>query len=401
MHDVIVMGAGPAGNMTALRLAELGHSVLVLDWRENLGDKLCTGIIGNECAGYFPPDESHIYHEARSATIVSPKGRRLRVEKGSPQALIVDRVAYVNSVANKAKEAGAEFILGARVTAAEVSADGVTVWTEASGGSRTHRGKIAIVAGGFNSPLVRMMGLGSDDPQEFMIGSQAEVEALDLCETEVYLGNEVSPKSFAWLVPVSDGRALVGLVSRERLDGHADAFMESLRKQSKIGELIKGPRSWGIPVKPLSKTYGDRVLVTGDAAGLVKPTTGGGIYYSFISGDAAAQTADEAIEADDFSARRLKGYERRWKSVFGNELQIGYHARVFYESLSDDQIERIFGEFMDEGALDDVINSDDFSFDWHGKAILKVLRHSSLLQVVKSLGPAAAPFLARVFRSGG
>ena len=146
---------------------------------------------------------------------------------------------------------------------------------------------------------------------------------------------------------------------------------------------------------------GDRVLVTGDAAGLVKPTTGGGIYYSFISGEAAAQTADEAIKLEDFSSRRLRGYEKRWKSVFGNELQVGYHARAFYESLNDDQIERIFGEFIDENALGDVISSDDFSFDWHGKAILKVLRHSSLLQVVKSLGPAAAPFLARVFRSGG
>ena len=61
----------------------------------------------------------------------------------------------------------------------------------------------------------------------------------------------------------------------------------------------------------------------------------------------------------------------------------------------------MFGEFLDKDALNDVINSDDFSFDWHGKAILMVLRHSSLLQVVKSLGPAAAPFLARVFRSGG
>ena len=184
MHDVIVMGAGPAGNMTALKLAEMGHSVLVLDWREDLGDKLCTGIIGNECAGYFSPDESHIYHEARSATIVSPKGRRLRVEKASPQALIVDRVAYVRSVADMAREAGADFVLGARVTAAHVSADGVTVKTETKSGSRSHSGKMAVVAGGFNSPLVRMVGLGGDETQDFMIGTQAEVEALDVCETE-------------------------------------------------------------------------------------------------------------------------------------------------------------------------------------------------------------------------
>ena len=106
MYDVIVIGAGPCGNMAALELAERGISVAVLDRRTNIGDKLCTGIIGRECAELFPPATEHIHGEARSATIVSPGGRRYRIERKETHAYIVNRVAYVNSVAETGAASG-------------------------------------------------------------------------------------------------------------------------------------------------------------------------------------------------------------------------------------------------------------------------------------------------------
>ena len=103
--------------MAALKLAQRGVDVAVLDWRTKIGDKLCTGIIGRECAELFPSKApEHIHGEARSATVVSPMGRRYRIERSATQAYIVDRVAYVNSVAEKARQAGADYILDARVT---------------------------------------------------------------------------------------------------------------------------------------------------------------------------------------------------------------------------------------------------------------------------------------------
>ena len=394
MYDVIVIGAGPAGNMAALKLSGMGYRVAVLDWRQNIGDKLCTGIVGTECARRFPPDEAHIYQRAEAATVVSPAGKRYRIVREEPQAYIIDRVAYVGSLAQRATEAGAEYALGPRVTKIEFSGQKATVLTRSGAGQERYRAHMVIIASGFGSPLLGMVGLRNGGAGGHMVGTQAEVAVNELEETEVYLGEEVAPGSFGWLVPLTDSRALMGIVSRWKLNGDMDRFYSTLKMKGKVREVIKEPRRWGIPLKPLRKTYGDRVLVVGDAAGLVKPTTGGGIYYSLLSGEIAADSAGEALAAGDFSARRLEGYQKRWKAVFGRELRTGYYARMLYEALGDRQIERLLGLFYE--VQDELIDSREFSFDWHSKVIMKAIGHRELGSVIRSFGPVVTPVLSRL-----
>lgn len=395
MHDVIVVGAGPAGSIAASTLAQAGHGVAVLDWRTNLGDKLCTGIIGAECRKRFPPLDEHIHRGAKSVTIVSPNGRRYNIARDETQGFIIDRVAYVASLAQNASEAGAEFDLGRRVTSIEVAGDGVTVLASGAGGHTSHRARLLIIASGFGSPLLGMVGLRDHGNQPHMVGSQAEVIANDLQDTEVYLGQAIAPGSFGWLVPVAGSRALVGLVSRQELNGHMDRFISTLQQDGKVGEIFKQPKRWGIPLKPLARTYGDRVLVAGDAAGMAKPTTGGGIYYALLSGELAAETAAEALAAGDLSARQLRAYEKRWKALFGKEMRVGYMARMLFESLGDSQLDRLLDALVSCESRDGII-SGEFSFDWHSKLILRAINHRDLGGLIRSFGPAVVPFLSRM-----
>ena len=399
MHDVIVIGAGPAGNMAALRLAEAGLDVAVLDWRADIGDKLCTGIIGRECAAKFPPDPANVYRAANAAAIVSPSGRRYRVAKSEPQAYIVDRVAYVNSFAVKAREAGAHYLLEHRVTSLDIRKDGAGVVATFNGRERTLKAKMLVIAGGFGSPLLRMAGLSSGKPEDYMIGCQAVVDAPELDETEVFVGEKIVPNSFGWIVPLKEGKALVGMAPRKQVGGHMDILLETLKSKGVVKSVIGQTQTWGIPIRPLPKTYGTRALVVGDSAGLVKPTTGGGIYYALLSGELAAQTIAEAFEADNFSSRQLARYEKAWKGVFGRELRVGYYARLLFETLNDKQLESLLEEFLSEGVLNEVMNAPDFSFDWHSNVILKVLRHTNMRKVIRSFGPAVAPFAARLLRT--
>ena len=175
-YDAIVVGAGPAGNQTALALAEGGHRVAVLDWRRDVGDKLCTGIIGIDCVRRFPPDDSVVHHRANAATVVSPAGNRYRIARGEPQATVIDRAAYVAGIARRAMDAGAEYRLGERVTGLEVRARGVEVSTGGDTGRGRFRGQLLVIASGFRSPLLDMAGLPRGRPRDLMIGSQVEVE---------------------------------------------------------------------------------------------------------------------------------------------------------------------------------------------------------------------------------
>ena len=416
MHDVdvIVIGAGPCGNMAALELARRGVSVAVLDWRARIGDKLCTGIIGKECTELFPPSPEHIHGEARSATIVSPAGRRYRIERAATQAYIVDRVAYVNAVAEQAQRAGAEYILDSRVTGIRIDGARAQIAAVSDGTRRAYTCRIVILASGFGSPLLRMVGLDGDKKTagnrngsangEYLVGYQVEAIADDLRETEVYLGSATAHDSFAWLVPLSGNRALAGMAPRRRANAPAirqmDAFIDRLRAEGRIGELAGERKAWGIPIRPLSPSYADRTLVAGDAAGLVKPTTGGGIYYALLSGQIAAEAAQTAIARGKYAANDLRGYERQWKAVFGRELRIGYYARLLYETLGDEQLERLLDAFLSDGDIADYIG-EDVAFDWHSKVILKTLRHTGIRRALATLGPAAAPFVARLLQARG
>ena len=162
-----------------------------------------------------------------------------------------------------------------------------------------------------------------------------------------------------------------------------------------MGEIVKQPKRWGIPLKPLARTYADKVLVAGDAAGMAKPTTGGGIYYALLSGELATETAGEALAADDLSARQLRAYEKRWKALFGKEMRVGYLARMLFESLGDSQLDRLLDTLVSCESRDGII-SGEFSFDWHSKLILRAINHRDLGGLIRSFGPAVVPFLSRM-----
>lgn len=382
--DVIVVGAGPAGNNAALGLAAEGYAVSVIDARQHIGDKLCTGIVGLECAQRFPIDPSYIYREPRSARLIAPGAGAVRFEAATPQACVVDRVAYVASFANQARAAGAEYLLGQRVHRVSTDQSGVTVVTEQA----SHRARALVLAAGFGSPLLRQAGFAP--VTDYVTGVQAVAATSDIDDVEVHLGRDVAPGFFSWMVPTLPGRALVGLLARRRAQGHLAEFIQRLRQAGKINEIVTEAACWGIPLRPLKRTHQDRVLVVGDAAGQVKPTTGGGIYYSLLASEIAARVLSEALRADDLSPSRLSDYQDQWKRLLGHELEVGYSARRLYEFLSDRQIGSLVEQAGANGFHKDLIGSSDVSFDWHSKMIGRVMGNPALGGALRLINPLLA-----------
>ena len=221
---------------------------------------------------------------------------------------------------------------------------------------------------------------------------------------EVFLGQHVAPGFFAWLVPTAPGQALAGLLVRRNAQAHLEDFTEWQRKEGKIAAVTGDAACWGIPLRPLRRTYRDRVLVVGDAAGQVKPTTGGGIYYALLASEIAGQALSEALADNDLSAARLGAYQRRWRSLLSRELEVGYAARRIFEALNDQQISSLVRQAAASGFRYDLANAPDTSFDWHSRLIGKVVGHPALggalrlinpllARLARHLDPAPAPYL--------
>jgi flavin-dependent dehydrogenase len=218
-----------------------------------------------------------------------------------------------------------------------------------------------------NPRLSRKLGLG--EINGFLAGAQTEVETEDIAEVEVYFDQRVAPGCFAWLVPVATNRALIGLLSTSQAKLHLEKFLLSPSCRDRIVNRGVKIRQKAIPLGTLPRTYGDRVLVIGDAAGQVKPTTGGGIYFGHIGTKIAIKVLNEALSEDNLAANRLSRYQKEWKAKLGKEIRFGYWARQAFTRLSNNHIDYLFHLADKRGVPEAIATSKNFSFDWHSRLL--------------------------------
>jgi len=387
MYDAIIIGGGPAGSRVACRLAEKGHKVVVLEKRGRAGGKsACTGIVGTECVSTFEIPDNVILRRLNSATMFSPSGNSLHLYRETPQAAVLDRGAFDTVMAERALKAGAEYSFDTHVNDVTVQSDGVMVTADRRGKTLTIRGRVAVIATGFNPGLLEKLGLGRY--KDYAIGAQGEVEAPHIGEVEVYFG-DMAPGFFTWLVPAGQDKVRAGLITRVNPGLYLKKWLAELQNAGRIVTADVPIRYGGIPLKPLSRTYGERLIAVGDAAGQVKPTSGGGIYYGLLSADIAADTLHEALDDDDLSARRLAKYERGWRKKLGGELRTGYWARKLFERLGNRRIDRLFQMVKSQGIDEALLKAKDVSFDWHGRTITALFKYQA---IARTIGRIKLPF---------
>lgn len=386
MHDVIVVGAGPAGSYTASRLAKLGYKVIVLEQKGEAGENsCCTGIISVECFSAFSLDAT-IFRQASSAKFFAPSGEFIRLHRNDPQAYIIDRASLDKSLKQRARGNGADYLFSARVIAVTPELDCVSAVVDYQGKRRTFTAQVVILSCGFGSRLPEKLGLGKIAKSVF--GAQAEVDVRDIDEVEVYFDQDLFPGFFGWLVPTSGDRGLAGLLVPGAPASYLRNFLRYLQAQGKIASAEADMKLGIIPLGTLPRTYSARIIAVGDAAGQVKPATGGGIYHGLLCADIAVDCVHQAFLANDFSAAKLSSYDKRWRAGLGDELQTGYRMRWFYKKLSNRRIDGLFHTMSSNGIPKFITEWQDFSFDWHSPLISKISKHlatEASLQPIRTL----------------
>ena len=382
LYDVIIVGAGPAGSHAACRLASSGYSVVVLEEKSASGlNSCCTGIISTECFQSLCLDTDTILTRVNSAKFFSPSGKCLRLQTENVQAFVVNRLLLDRALTSKAQAQGAQYLFAYSVIDIVPGKDSIQVEASCLGAREILSARAVVLANGFRPKLPDKLGLGRI--RRFVIGAQAEIQVRNTDEFEVYFGRGIAPGAFAWLVPTSANRAYVGLLATSQAKLYLQKFLNTLFSQGRIASRDAEIEQRAVPMETLARSYGDRLLVIGDAAGQVKPTTGGGIYFGHLGAQMAAEVLDGALKSDSLMADQLSCYQKRWRARMGKELSRGYRARWAYARLSDRQIEGIFNALGSNGTAGTLLTSDKFSFDWHGRLMLTVLRHSSVYPLLR------------------
>src|SRR5688572_12932629 len=341
MHDVVIIGGGPAGLYAGSRLADAGFATVLLEEHDAVGEPVhCTGVLAAEAFHEFGLTRRALLNELTSARFWSPAGHQVTYASPTVEAVVVDRREFDLELFERAEAAGVIVQRGARATSVQIESTGVSVKTP--GGE--FRARACILACGANYALHRQVGL--DMPRLFLHTAQVELPASDLGDVELHFGSNVAPKGFGWVVPVVRREhiyARIGVMCEQDAPRYFDRMTQRIGVRWKIkAEDGRRPRQKILPLAPISRTYGDRLLAIGDAAGLVKPTTGGGIYYSLVSGSLAADVLTGALTDDDLGAVRLAPYERQWRSRLADEFDAQLSLRQVAHRMTDEDIEQLF-----------------------------------------------------------
>ena len=369
--DAIVVGGGPAGLYAGLRLAQAGFSVTLFEEHESIGEPVhCTGVLAREAFEEFGLSTGSILNELSTVKFYAPSGDEVEYSTPSVEAVVVDRGRFDQSLSRKAVGAGVHLCSGQRVTSVDVDRDGVRV----TAGTIVASGRVCLLACGASYALQRKLGLGM--PRLLLHSAQIELPARRLRDVEVHFGRSVAPRGFAWAVPVQRDRPYVRIgVMCER--GAGRYFNEMVARLSDRWGIspsdVRQPRQKILPLGPIERTFSDRVLALGDAAGLVKPTTGGGIYYSLLSAGLAAETLTETLSSNELRAENLAIYERRWRKRLGSELRWQLLLRRMAHRLSDDDIDALFELARTDGIMPLVRRT--AAFNHHREFISALFKH--------------------------
>jgi geranylgeranyl reductase family protein len=396
MHDAIIVGGGPGGLYVSTLLAREGFDVIVAEEHMTAGEPVhCTGVLATEAFDEFDIARDSILNQLRTARFFGPGGESIEHSTPKPEALVIDRAIFDRNLQTRAEQAGASVRVGSRVTSVQIERRGVVVRCQSG---TTLRARTVVLACGANYTLQKKLGLGM--PSTFLRSAQMEMPAGRTGPVEVRFGQHIAPKGFAWIVPLTrngEPRARVGLMCDRDASAHFRQFATSMSanwglRWPEAGEISKGPRQKILPLAPIARTYGDRLLAVGDAAGLVKATTGGGIYYSLVSSHIAANVLSGALRANRLDAAALRPYEKQWRGRLGSELRAQLALRVLAERLGDAEINALFELARTNGVMSTIGRA--ARFNHHRGVIVSVLKHAPVRRVLFKQLVARTPALS-------
>jgi len=387
-YDTVIVGAGPIGGYVAGKIAEKNNKVIIFEKNRQIGTPVnCAGLVSPRVFDFLDiQKEKVIQNTLKGANIHSPSDDILTIGGNRVHAYAIDRKKFDNEIIKKSKEKGVQVFLENNVLSAQKIGEYIEITTSKKLEVKT---KLVIGADGPYSKIRDRFIL--PEPKEFLRGIGAEITNTNLNPefVEIFVGEKIAPGFFAWIIPTNNKgtNARVGLCTNQNIS--PKFYFQNFLKNKNIKRFFKNFKiikyiGGVIPLGFLKKTYASNVLIVGDAAAQVKPTSGGGIYTGLVSADHCAKVALEALEKKNFSSQFLKKYHKLWYADIGMELFLGMRFRKIFKNLTDNQMDKYIKKFQNPKIIEIISQYGDI--DYPSKLVTPLLKKTpTLLRLIPSI----------------
>jgi len=345
-YDVIVVGGGPVGCAVARDIAAAGYRVLVLEEHQEIGAPVqCAGLISKRALEISRVPSTVVLNRLNGAIVYAPGESILRLEGKKVYALVIDRRVFDRSLAEQARDTGAEILCGMRAVKFTYVPEGILV--EAKNGEGEcyfYSCRLLIGADGHNSAVARWLGLHQPLEKIFLYAAEVRLSEGNGRVAHIFLDRCLAPGWFGWIFPVGNNRARVGigsspLVVENKRESPRLLFNQLVNRYPLLFRDMKVLQNTSgvISIGFLRQTYEAHVLLVGDAAAHTKPVSGGGLYLGLRAGEHCAGTAIKALQAQNLTLDFLSAYQEKWEAAIGQEISCGLkHREVFLEMKNEE-----------------------------------------------------------------
>lgn len=347
--EVIVVGGGPAGSVTARLIAELGHQVLLLDKARFPRHKACSDYVNPAGVqllhelGLAADLEALGAHHMEAMLIHAPRGQRFLADFAAAApghaALGLSRYRLDALLLDRARDAGVQVVEGAHVRDVILEGGAVRGVTATVAGQRESlRAPLTVGADGRHGIVSRALSLDVPSPWLRRTGLVAHYRGVTGLDRWGEM--HVAAHSYAGLAPLEDGLTNVAFVSPSDLVAHRSDSIEAYFAAGLAGipevaaklagaERVGTIRGVGAMARRARRVAGDGFMLVGDAASFLDPFTGEGVYEALRGATLAAPVADAALRAGDLSARQLAPYRAARRQAFWAKRQLSWLVQGF------------------------------------------------------------------------
>lgn len=354
MHDVIIAGGGVAGCYMASKLKGLDVLILEKDRKITLKD---SGIVSTKIEKFFDV-EKFKKTEIKIMECIGPSEGSFFLKSDKPFAYLLKREKFSFFLRREAKKKSE--IRYEKIEDIEIKN---TVKVRTNKGE--HECRLLIGADGASSIVRRKLAI--EDPK-LVFGIMARTGKKSNEHIRTYFNKRYSEDFYSWVIPPSGE---YGLISGKNTNENLEAFRKdfSLKKGKLFPALI--------PIG-YTKSYSNRAILIGDACGMTKPLTGGGIIFSLTACDHAESIVRKAFEKNRFDEKILEEYEKKWKKDFGREIKKQLMIRNFYKKLTNEKIDKLFKDYGKH-----IENLREFDYDKFSKARKNLPKFKLLNTLIK------------------